>query len=336
MNSIAEGLMIDWKALTTGFSANEETNIFNRKSMWSEVDQLDEKYSEFLRPHSTPYFSRLRPLFSFEIKSLDSLNQFSHVLLRDGVLFLLKFFERFPEPKHLITKVLVHKDLGWVVPKAWQEQVFLYERVSDHDRSVIQNERKPKKNLLIVDLHDLESIEGTIEEKIELINGPEVEVLSFFNMMRGKDIDRYDRGKTLSFHEWLKNRFSSAKNISWSELSGSENYQFINCNEDGLFYRDSYVSHFLLQRGAKDLLEKKTLSGQMVSLSPYHSVIIADLTLNDQELVKHKLLYETYNYPCGELFQGEPQIDRGIEDYFKLNYYSTRFFKFCLYLNSLK
>ena len=75
-------------SLFYGQMANEETNLFNRRANWNVEDALDEKYLEFLAPHSRSYFSRMRPLFSFEIKNLNGLNSFSHVLFRDGLVFL--------------------------------------------------------------------------------------------------------------------------------------------------------------------------------------------------------------------------------------------------------
>lgn len=328
-----------WQKWTHGNSANEETNIFNRKSMWCEVDRVDEKYGEFLRPHSTPYFSRLRPFFSYEIKSLDSLNQFTHVLLRDGLVFLLKFFQRFPDPGHLQTILLCHKDLAWVVPESWQGQFQYYERVQQLDSHLVSSENGVVKNLLILDLHSLDEFRENLEKKILPFKGEKIELLSFYNIMRGEDIDNYDRAEILEFKEELSKHFSSIENISWSELQGGSHYHFLNLNEEGVFYRDSFVSHTLLSSGAKDIRARKveTLEGgDLVSVSPYHSFFISDKAEeNNDSKAKRDQLFKILKFPSGDMFLSEPQIDRAVEDYFKINYYSEPFLKLCQYLNSL-
>src|SRR5690606_8121446 len=68
--------------------AKEETALFNHRRNWNPPDSIDDKYLQLITPYDLPYHNPLRPLFSFQIKSLDSLNAFSHILLQDGVYFL--------------------------------------------------------------------------------------------------------------------------------------------------------------------------------------------------------------------------------------------------------
>lgn len=302
--------------------ANEETNLFNRRPSWNLEDSLDEKYLEFLVPHSKAYFSRLRPIHSFEIKGLESLNSFSHVLLRDGLIFLLRFFHRFPMPGELQTKIFVHEDLAFTVPESWQNQILLYSSVS----YFIPRERK---NLIVcLNLHE----EQRIENLKELL-GPhwskreELFILPFYNTMRGEDYYSYDRTNTLGPLKDLVPSHGKIVNLSDLTHLDAQDTEFINANPQKVYWSDSNLDHNWLRHGLSSPLIKSEneLSGDygIVSLSPYHGMTLRRFRESEAQGRLRARLFNELKFPEGPLFQNEPSFNRSLEDYYKIFYFSS-------------
>lgn len=307
-----------------GHSANEETSIFNKRSAWNQEDTLDEKYLEFLAPHSQSYFSRLRPIFSFEVKSLTSLNAFSHILFRDGVLHLLRFFQRFPEPKGLMSKVLIHENLGSLIPKAWCEHILFY-RVQAQERFV------QKENLFLhISFSQYQSDKESIKNLrmiLEQVRG-KIFVITGLNILRGEDFLNYDRSfafeQSHQLFAGLDIEFIDFKNSSDPLSLYQERSNFLVFNPYQYWFSDSYLEHHFLSNGIIPL-QQETMSGDYVALSPHHGMVIA--TEGKKSSMIKETLFEQLHYPCGELFKNEPRVDRNIEDYFKVSYTSQAFEK---------
>ncbi len=307
--------------------ANEETNLFNRRATWCPEDTVDEKYLEYLMPHSKAYFSRLRPLFSFEIKSLESLNQFSHVLFRDGLIFLLRFFQRFPDPGALKTKVAIHKKLSWVIPDSWKDRVILYEVVHHQDSNVLGKPASERRELnILVDLHD-----KTWELKKLTKNFEKINIIPFFNILRGEDFLNYERKEEFERLEKLKKSLGQpVEVISLNDALAQslEKTYFVNLAEWGTFYSDSSLSHRFLSLGAKGLYYGDG-TGELISQSPYHSFQLEEFDINQCDQVRRSLLYNELNFPKGRGFSSMPPLERGVEDYFKVHYYSHDLVSLC-------
>ena len=322
------------KNIFFGPLANEETNLFNRRMNWCPEDTVDEKYLEYLRPHSKVYFSRLRPMFSFEVKSLESLNQFSHVLFRDGLVFLLRFFQRYREPSKLKCKIYIHESFRWVVPKSWQENIELYQIVESTDPNTVSpKKQKPNELNLIIDLHD-----KTLDyRKLDGLSHYEaIRIIPFLNVLRGEDFLDYERSTQLHVIERAKNILGPSLSYqlsSWSELIGSDlkGASFLNLGERGAFYSDSALSHTLLSKGAHGIEYKKG-GENLISLSPYHSFELLSFDLDGEYREVNEVLYHDLDFPTGPAFTSEPSLERGVEDYFKVHYYSTGLLDLCEYL----
>lgn len=312
-------------SLFYGQMANEETNLFNRRANWNVEDALDEKYLEFLAPHSRSYFSRMRPLFSFEIKNLNGLNSFSHVLFRDGLVFLLRFFIRYPTPSGLKTKVMIQKDMAFVVPQAWRDHCYLYDTVLLSDINKNDDELKNETNLVVVlNLH-----ENQEQECLKSLVAPEVEkrqniyLLPYFNQMRGEDYLNYDRAENLmSLKELFSEKVTVINASDLSQLDGKDSV-FINANPQQVFQSDSNVVHSFLRSGWKSpLIPRAKDSDFVVPLSPYHGMRLTQYELGTKLKDLETRLFKELNFPKGELFKSEPVVNRDLEDYFKVFYYS--------------
>jgi len=307
-----------------GHSANEETALFNKRSTWNRADTIDEKYLEFLAPHSQPYFSRLRPLFSFEVKSLTSLNAFSHVLFRDGVVHLLRFFQRFPEPKGLMSKILIHQNLGPVVPPAWRKSI-LYYRVQAGERN------SQKDNLFLhisfIQFHSDEKAIKNLRETLERISG-KIFVVTGLNVLRGEDFLNYDR--SYAFDQ--SHQLFTGLNVEFIDLGAvtsalslyKHESSFMVFNPYQYWFSDSYLEHHFLNQGLNNLGEE-AMSGDFIPLGPHHGMVIGKEGKVCSAIEKE--LFQELGYPTGDLFSGEPSIDRNIEDYFKVRYTSSAFEK---------
>lgn len=308
--------------------ANEETNTFNRRMSWNPDDTLDEKYIEYMTPHALSYFSRLRPLFSFEIKDLSSLSGFSHILLRDGILFLLRFFERFPEPKNVTTKVMIHKDLAFLVPESWQSNTLLYETVLKTPSKTKGAKKDKEKLLLALTFGEREigreSIEKLCDRILEKRNLKEIVFLPLYNVLRGEDFLSYDRARIFSqmkvFQDLLRDKKQTF--IDFSQRGGLDygDHLFHQFNPGKIYYSDSQLEHEFLSGEATPLFEK--VGKEVVSLSPYHGMALSSFHLTDQQSeLKKKLLSFPHTY------DSEPSLNREKEDYFEIFYYSKKLLK---------
>ncbi len=316
-----------------GHNANEETASFNKRVSWNNEDTLDEKYLEFLAPHSNRYFSRLRPLFSFEIKSLTSLNAFSHILLRDGVVHLMRFFQRFPRPAGLMTKIMIEESLYALVPSAWKEYILFYglRNISTHENV--------KKNLFvqmsfakyqndidsITELkRDLAKVEGKVFAQIGL------------NVLRGEDYLDYERSYAFEqAHEVFKD--CDVSFVNFKEATGllediKDTCAFLIYNPFQYWFSDSFYDHHFSNLGLIPFQNKQRGSGLYIALGPHHGMEINPYHVKDEQSGKlnrklQKDLVDRLGYPEGAYFKNEPLVDRNVEDYFKVKYTSHNFEK---------
>ncbi len=307
-----------------GHIANEETALFNKRSSWNNEDTLDEKYLEFLAPHSRRYFSRLRPLFSFEVKSLTSLNAFSHILFQDGVLHLMRFFQRFPHPKGLISKILIHENLTMITPRSWREHILYYrlqgrENPSDHIE---------KENLFLhISFAQYHSDERAVEELREVLKKYKGKVFAIagLNIMRGEDYLNYDRSyafeQSSMLFKGIDVEFIDLQKVSQAISSFGKNSDFLVYNPYQYWFSDSYLDHFFFNLGLSSLHVYQG-SDNFIPMGPHHGMVISKDGSVCNDSATYKFLFEDMGYPAGELFKLEPPVDRNIEDYFKVRYTS--------------
>jgi hypothetical protein len=256
----------------------DEVELFNDRDLWCNPDFLTEKLIHSLSPHSDFYYSSLCPIFSFEIRNNDSLNLFTSVLLRDGVISLLNFFLKNPTPVGVRTKVLINENLSQIVPKAWFDRVWYY-------RSHSKVKTNGVKFNYIVNLENygpmlLESIRNDFKEILSSgykdINIIPTAVSGFGQGDRSRlpsciasfsnDISKEFKERDLSF--------SSIIELDKDELLGSS----FKLNKNVfLWTSDSYIAHYLLSNGASDFTQNghdETSDKSEVELSLYHGMTV--------------------------------------------------------------
>lgn len=304
--------------------ANEETNIFNRRETWNPQDYLEEKYLEFMTPHAFGYFSRLRPMFSFEVKSLSSINNFSHVLFRDGILFLLRFFKTYPKPNKLKTKVLISKDLAFIVPEAWKKNVLLYNTVVEPTKSSVVRDEL----VLSVSFGETSFCKESFETLSKLVKTKseikKVTILPFYNVIRGEDHLSYDRAYLFQQMEVIRRALAPLE-IEFIEYSqrGHLSYEkvFYHCFHPGkVYFNDSRLDHEFYGGGALPI--GTVLESYDVPLSPYHGMKILPFAL-DQKQLKLKTILNSLS----DMSFSEPIPNRDKEDFFEIFYYSKSLLK---------
>ena len=316
--------------------AHEETLLFNRRESWNSEDAVDEKYIEYLMPTSTPYFSRLRPLFSFEVKSLSSLNNFSHILFRDGALFLLRFFIRFKSPGDLRCKILIHEDFCDFVPEQWKEHIYFYK---------LTPLGKVQKMVTEAIVHLVPDTYRSVDElalevrelKANCRNIKKFKLLVTHNTLRGEDYLDYCRFSEFNAVDVIKSELGSEDfellklESFWSkDLSQS---LFYSCKGTRLLNSDSFFEHHALACGAQvHGLKTSSKEVEIIDLSPHHAMSIKKDVSTKKSLVS-EFLFNQIGFPDGELFTGEPADVRGLEDYFKVFYYSKDLLELASHLN---
>lgn len=313
--------------------ANEETSLFNRKQSWNPEDTLDDKYLELLEPHSGRYFSRLRPMFSFEVKNLESLNLFSHVLFKDGVFPLLKFFHRFPVPGKLRAKILISYSLRALIPDEWRQHVHYYQM------KFLTRESPGKSALLVLNAMNYFIDEESLKRELSLIKKSlgsyeEYYILPLYNIGRGEDYLHRDRSYVFNLfsliREELPNIRSLAPSSALDRVNESWNYHLFNPYK--YYIDDCSFLHEVTRRRARPILTREEApdGGQFYQLSPEHGMnIYMDLgSLTHKELEIKKYIYEELKFPKGKIFHGEPNELRGEDDFFKSFYSTDNFRKF--------
>ena len=316
-----------------GHNANEETASFNKRVSWNNEDTLDEKYLEYLAPHSQRYFSRLRPIFSFEIKSLTSLNAFSHILLRDGVVHLMRFFQRFPRPSGLMTKVIIEESLHALVPSAWKEHILFYGL-----RNISPNHNVKENLFLQMSFakyqNDIDSI-TELKKNLAKVEGKVFAQIGL-NILRGEDYLDYERSYAFEqAHEIFK--YCDVSFVNFKEATGllediKDTTAFLIDNPFQYWYSDSFYDHHFSNLGLTPFQNKEKGSGMYIALGLHHGMEIQAFDDRDKQSGKldrelQKDLFDRLGYPDGSDFRNEPLVDRNVEDYFKVNYTSHNFEK---------
>jgi len=318
--------------------AHEETVLFNRKEAWNNEDALDEKYLEYLMPASKPYFSRLRPLFSFQVKSLSSLNNFSHVLFRDGIVFLLRFFQRFSKPEGLRCRVLIHQDFEQLVPVAWKSHIYYYKTIK-----TLNKENAVKKVILNLSLDsypDQEVLRIEMDQlKRSYPNKTNFLILSSFNILRGEDFINYCR------HSALSSLLMAQRELGGDlcELLTLEEFWSMDFSEvelyrgkgERVFMMDSFLEHHILAKGGSvHGIEAGDKERESFDLSPHHGMSVEKKGSLGKGSAR-EFLFEKLSFPDSDLFQSEPADVRGLDDYFKVFYYSQDILKVARQINHL-
>lgn len=246
---------------------DEETSFFKLGPIHTSPDAALYFYNEFLSYHGKKYYSNAKPLWLYEVKNLASIGTYSFVQVRDGLLTLLNFFEQFPEPENIITKLLIKSNLSYIIPDAWEKNVYLYDNVLAHDKNHFEDKLKKSNYVFLLVTPDegqypikafrkkLQEIKKTLnflenkKAKIFCVMAPTPHILIGMNKPK-ENIEPYEFSKALALEFQDNFEFITYEKLLSMKLSESA---FIDLNLNNFFYSDSSLVNQLLSKGATPL-----------------------------------------------------------------------------------
>jgi hypothetical protein len=107
----------------------DELYLLNTISKWRSISSLEFGYEESHSYHASNLITLLNPLYLSSFKNVESLNNFSFIQCRDGLIDLLKFFLQNQNPENITTKLLIDSKLEHIVPFSWKENVIFYRNI---------------------------------------------------------------------------------------------------------------------------------------------------------------------------------------------------------------
>jgi len=244
-----------------------DTSGFWEDRSWARRGRAPELFLEFLLPHSIEYFHPMRPVFVLLPKNEAVLAQFSPLLVRDGALALLHFFYHHPKPSLTQTTLLIPNRLRYFVPEAWVAQSALYFPVSKRDH-LFEPDRVESFVFILTLIDEKQASLEWLAAEIEKIrcwtekrpSPVQFKCLVFYSgdfQVRSEHFEE-SSGYTFKMISSLQSKLGhSVEFVSLSEIrqESQERTVFIDVNELGFYYADSFVVHELLRRGARDFLE---------------------------------------------------------------------------------
>lgn len=245
-------------------------------------DFLDRSY-----PIGCRYYFEANPSFLFEYQNLVDMERYPVVMLRDGVIPIASFFLRFPiPPKGFSTKLLVHKGLKALVPKAWSDLVALYE----FEFKTRNLQEDPPKKVLVYGFpceysfirQSPKEVFSNLREKISTKSNVE-----FYLPMRERVffLDRDNSEYVKECLKWLGYCFGAETKVH-SDGSKLLNIKLTKDDaicplvEDGFLIKDNYIPHWFSHKGVSVVQDSKSKDEEELltyRLSPAHKIHIRPL-----------------------------------------------------------
>lgn len=113
----------------------DEIYLLNTVDRWRNLLDNQEDYEDIHTANAQDYISGLNPIFLTAFKNLESLNNFSFIQSRDGIMDLFHFFNLYREPNNTLTKILIKSSFSHIVPNSWLPNIIFYEDSIDSEIS---------------------------------------------------------------------------------------------------------------------------------------------------------------------------------------------------------
>jgi len=163
-----------------------------RDAVWKLPD-LSPKASGFVNnlwPMGMAYHSPLKPRFLIELENAGLPAGSETFLIRDGLIPLLWFWRKWPEPREFQGKILIGEQFAPYVPPAWRERVLFYRLTAGPRAPSLKSTRAPKsakRRILLVGLVmpgycSLESL----KKKLAPLKKTRAEVVAFLPVRFGQ------------------------------------------------------------------------------------------------------------------------------------------------------
>ncbi len=229
-------------------------------------------------PFMEPYYSPLKPVFSFELSRSQRLQQNRVWMFRDGAIPLCWFFESVSIGEVEPRSILIHESLGDLVPSSWRECVKLYELFSEH---TFNCEKIPKRLFLLGPVNpavtSLEDLSILLSKIKSALGGRQVEEIMLYAPVRHTEsISSEEESFECQFYHRLFTEFGAKMSfVHWQNLEYGDfvDTAVVDLN-GGWIYKDNAVMHMLLSRGAGLLSsrQRKDGGGERVPLSKHHGI----------------------------------------------------------------
>lgn len=254
-----------------------------------------------LAPYSDNYFSVLNPLFSkVYLELVKKGHHFPVVLLRDGVIDLLEFVTKNPDPLVFEQRFMIHQKLSYVLPRAWLDQVMLFDFYHKPQNSF--RIKTLRKRLIISTIVNnffisYDQIRVYFESLAKFARDQQLEVQLHFPIRENHYFKNAYKDQNQAFDISLiafeifgtQTKIISDKSLKSSSDFRDCYYAFI--PEDRLCLSDNYLEHYLLINGAAPWKGFKEINGAyQVSLSSQHGVYLFDALSEHYESSKYTTL----------------------------------------------
>jgi hypothetical protein len=241
-------------------------------------------YLDYLSPFSGKYFSALNPVLLYGGADIKQLLKKKEWLVRDGLIPLSFFFK-----EKLLNKeglnLTIHKDLFFIVPPEWRNNVTFYEIEADNKYDKI---KLPKQIILFgmpnETLADPDEFEEDVSMLANTFGKKNIQNMKIIAYLPNKRTDLWGRWQDENFFKYGKSIFKNLKmDIEFPELQTIESMSDL---KDSLYFeinrghiiKDTFTQHFFLSKGAgmlkpeKNSFEKAFIKKDRIRLSLHHSV----------------------------------------------------------------
>jgi hypothetical protein len=238
----------------------ETTQLFYQQIFWQKESALISKTLSLLQPDGNPYYCKLHPLFSFTFEDRYLLHSFNHVLLRDGVYPLLRFFSLYPIPQKADPKLIIDKDFFNLIPIEWHQKCLLYKRTRTPDLAITNKRSIAICFNVLPNIVDDDSYLTTLNNLLPLAENKIDQIYLYLTSSIP-----WGEGEKNNVHkehfQVLQNIIGRFKNINISIVNFNEllllnlkGMAYLIINPYKLYFSDSYLHHQLAQMGGVDLM----------------------------------------------------------------------------------
>jgi len=247
-------------------------------------DHSVEMITRFLWPVANDYYSKLNPIFLYQIHDLGLFSYAPNWLLRDGLVGLLWFFKKNPKPPPKWKScLLVHSSLVRYVPPLWRKFVGSY-RLKTQVSSCLERRCLLLTGLVTEAFCSLESLNVQIEKiaaHLDSAGKRKKKVFSFLlvkpNVLGGDECSQFVCEYLLKIQKVFGPEISPINWNQWLRLESFQEFDIVDFN-DYTVCADSFLYHYALSlRGAlfAESPRRQDLDfdvGEYQSLSPYHGL----------------------------------------------------------------
>ena len=286
---------VDW------FQLNTQANVLKHTS----PNQTSGDFLNYLWPAGAAYYSPLNSVMLSLIDSPDQLAWHDVWMARDGLVPLLWFFKKNPNPGRFSGKILIHESFAPFVPAPWRPRMGTFS-IQFNDETAVKVTRK---NIMLTGMvtdtfSTIKELKAELEVISRRLTDLKITTGSIYCLFINKNFGFGNDHKYDYLCDYMFSLSKQFKNfdlipINWSQFEGFQNlndFYFADLSGTKLC-ADSYFAHSVLKRGARPLAENRAKGDKkgekFVRLSQYHGVVVkggidGEYALYDAQEVKSR------------------------------------------------